>query len=606
MNQSIREQHQSRFLPGLIKFYLLQLYPLVITFFAARLALGMVGVRVEQGEIIFWSMVAMLYGFAGVLLLIGLHTRAKWAPRFAGNYNLALLLLVLVLVVRIVVELSDMRLGRMSFNRSESYLLLLPAFLLMQTPALYAWYRYFTASPKVARAFAITPKEASRLPEMGIAFLRVLSASYLIFFITLLGFLAFIADGRFSSGTWAALLTASAPFIIIPAIISYLAFSPGRRARPLLIALGVFLVFICLWKHGGSYLWPYFGDRFSDLYKLLHIPLTMPMPLMLLLLCTCVLGWKIWADKNEQEWFAGGNTVSRTPDMFSIYAIVILFHDFAFLLNMTLVVISDWQKEILPDFWLKVVFLLLGLALAVMCVVLLYKQLKQQANKKNLALFTFGLTFLLLLVGCVLMVVEIVSNHENARFFYKMRYGLAYLAAPMALSVFALLHWRARYRTGREQAGGFFGMPAPYLAFALLCLLFISSNLPSKVLEPLDVLFARNDDAYRHISMETILPYLLLRLEYWAACLVFPILAMINLKRLWLEQKRFYLLGVFWLLAIASSMGCEIASLATQSHLRDYGLGAVRLLDATLQIYAYVIVIFMLYLAMRDKTLKHN
>lgn len=605
MSQNTAEQRPARPLPGLVKFYLAQLYPLVVTLLLARQVLSIVGMEAEAVEPTLWSLATLGAGFSGVALLVGLHTRAAWVPRFAGNYNLALIALYLLLTARLLVAMADLRFGRWRFEPADLYLFLLPAFMLMQTPVLYAWRRYFTASPKVAAAFGSTPDDERRLPGLGVAFLQVISAAYFTFFASFLGLVAWRASGEFSQGMWGVVLTTALPFVIMPAVIYYLARLPGRPARPLYIALSVFGVVICLWTRVPYLVINLAVDSYNELSMLLSVPVTMPISLLPLLLCIGVLGWKIWADKDEQRWFADGHAASRTPSMFSIYALGLLFYNIGFLFNIVQAIILSPRYAALAAFWSDWIIAILSLGLAALCVLLLSQRARQGLGEKRLALLTFGGALLLSLAGCGLMLLDIAASNDKADLLSTLLRMFRVFGAPVALAIFALLHWRARYRTGvgeagAERTGGFFGLPTPYLAFALLCALVMSGSLPEKALQLLGSLLADENDLYwlRNTAGPV---YTLLNLEYWAAYLVFPVLAFKSFKKLAAgQQARFFPLGLFWILAIAFTLFSEIAGLMQNSFF-SYGLRSAVLIHPLFQTYAYGVVIFMLYLAARDK-----
>lgn len=328
MSQDIDSRAGARPLPGLIKLYLLWLYPLAVSLLCARPLLAAARMEDEPAAVI-WSLIFLAFGIGCLAVIAGLHARAVWAPRAAVYLNYAATAICLGAIIHIFAVMPGLRQLRYIIRESEwVYILLFPAILGMNMPIFYAWARYFSASPKAAEAFGCAPSGSATLPSLGFALLQVLCAAYI-------AFAAVFALSFFVIGGWDLirdggymLLINMLPIPLFMALIFWFSSGTGRSAWPLFAVLGIFAGFMLIWQRLPYIFIMYLHDIFEqgEVFPTLGILNTVPMPVALLVFIIGILAWKIWADPAEQSKFKDGCKSVRTLDMFTLYGIILLYY----------------------------------------------------------------------------------------------------------------------------------------------------------------------------------------------------------------------------------------------------------------------------------------
>lgn len=594
----------ARPLPGLAKLYLLQLYPLALAMLCARFALAAVGLK-GGPEPVFWSVVFFGFGAAAVIVIAGIHFRAGWARYRAAGLNLGLCLLCVAGILRVLIFVSEERLWGYGFGPGEMGLALAPAVPAMYIPMFFAWRRYFSGSSKLDEDFG-PAAPAMRLPPAGVGILQTLSASFVLFYLTFFLIMA-VAGGSeaFPEGGYA-MLADSLPKIIFFTAFFILCTYPGRRQKPLLIALTAFAVLMGVWGHVPYLLAELFfrnGGGFS-LYSLLQTFSALPMDNFVMAVLAAMLAWKIWADPTEQAWFADAQAIGRVPSTFGLYNIVLLFYALSSMSVGLITLAYSLRGDGSSVGWQNIsIFILATVTVALHCLAI-YNRTAKRWSDNRLSLASFAASAVTALTVAGLLLLDMFSAEELRYQFYSFSYNLPVFLTPLAGSVMALLHWRHAYAAKGENAPGrasLFSLSGPPQAFSLFCVLLMVAMLSERIAHIAGGML-RLDDLYP-VREGAGLAGMLLDFEFWAAYIVCPALALKWLRAGLPKRGNAYILGAVWVGAIISSMLHGLLGLFSRRHYYDLDIYIHQILDPVKQVYICIIILFMVYLAAsRGKT----
>lgn len=593
-------------LPGLVKLYLLQLYPLAGLLLVSRFFLTALGL--EGGpEPLFWSVACLVYGLACAAVIAGLHLRAAWAPGWSARLNFWLAALCAVGALRLGAALGRSGLWRFGLYEGSLIQPLLPAILAMHIPVFLAWRIYFARSPGLAQAFGARPDAAGKpLPPAGLGILRTVSTAYLLFYLVFFGqaFLAGIGKSSEAVLGAAVLLLDSLPAIVFFLYFACVTISPGRRQKSIVSPLfAMSFVMLCC-THLPWLLLPLLGQAGYGFYSLLSYFSQLPAPRLLLAFFSAVLAWKIRVDPAEQAWFADGRASGNKPAALTVFNLVLLYLAVNALADGFGTLFSALRADARAAIYSQVSPVVVGALLtgaASLALTLnglaIYKRNRTPRSDKALSLLSFLSGALLGLAGLLPILINLFSYNDAPDYVMYQLINLPLNLPPLAAAVAALFCWRARYGGG-ERRGGLCPPDTPRLAFGLFCLLMIVLEVGRTLLNTAASTLATDPDSltgYFARQGDTV-NGLLYNSEFWLAYLVCPLLALKWLKTAPEKLPRFYALCVIWLCTLASSAINLLVGLLSYNL---YAAGPIlhQALDPLKQIYFYAILLFMVYLA---------
>lgn len=594
-------------LPGLVKLYLLQLYPLAGLLLVSRFFLTALGL--EGGpEPLFWSVACLVYGLACATVIAGLHSRATWAPGWSARLNFSLALLCAVGALRLGAALGRSGLWRFGLYEGTLMLPLLPAILAMHIPVFLAWRIYFARSPGLAEAFATQPDAAGKpLPPVGLGILRTASAAYLLYYLVFFSQALLAGVGKSTEAGLAAaiLLLDSLPAIIFFLYFACVTISPGRRQKSIVAPLFA-LSFVMLCCTHLPWLLPMLlNEAGYGLYNLLSKFSQFPVPRLLLAFFAAMLAWKIQADPAERAWFADGRAPGNKPAALTVFNVALLYlavnilaEGLGFLVSTPRVTAqADSYPPVSPAVAGAVLTGVASLAIALNGLAI-YKRNRPPRSDKTLSLLSVLSGALLGLAGLVPILINLFASNSEPGYITYQIIRLSRYLPPLAASIVGLLYWRARYG-GEERRGGLCPPDTPRLGFGLFCLIMIVLEVGQKLLNTVASTFADEDYLTGYFARQgDIVNGLLYNPEFWLAYLLCPLLALKWLKTLPEKLPRFYALCVVWLCSLVSSVINLIVSIIVgYSHAQGPLLFLNQALDPMKQVYFYAILLFMIYLA---------
>lgn len=588
-------------LPGLTKLYLVLIYSLALTMICSRLALTALGLKGGMEPLI-WSIVFFIYGVFSIIAIAGIHSRAGWARSAAAKLSLWLCLLCAAGIVRIFISINQLHYG---LDFDDVFTVFAPAMLGMYIPIFFAWQRYFSASTKLDAALG-AGRGGVQLPPVGVGILQTISASCLLFYLVFFLILG-ICGGKeaFTSGGYL-LLAESLPQVVFFSAFLALALRSGKEKKPLLIALVAFALVTKIWSHTPYVLFIEIGD--FSIYKILKTFGSVPMSDVSIVVFALLLVWKIWADPSEQSWFAGEPAAGPAPSKMSLYNIVLLYYSLGCMTSALLnfcYYLNERSKT--PPLFSVPMFALMATSTALHGLALYNRKAKRWSDKK-LSAISFAASAVIALLVLGILVLDMFSPNEFTNKVAALSYAMPTYMLILGAALMAMGQWRAEYAQGRENAAeglGFYRLSAPLHAFAIFCVLLMVAMLGGKLSDISRYLLSYGED-YIYLPDGSSLGDVLFDFEFWAAYAICPLLALKWLRAGLTKCKNFYVLAVVWICAMISSIVSNLLTLVARGGYYDFNYAVYQIVSPKKQLYIYVIIMFMIYLAKTWKKTPHE
>ena len=305
------QQEKTTALPGLVKIFLGLAYLWMIGLFFSFLGLCLT-LRNLGGEGAIWAFVIFGIAACSLVSVIGIHSRAVWAPAACRALCFALIAAHAVFAVRVAMTGASSGLAVLDlgyYDGGFSFILSVPALYAATIPFLIGWIRYFGASAGVRTAFnAPAPAEGSKLPPLGVGLLRVLCGMYLAAVLALI-LSIFIGASLFDNhavnpgGITVAFLVVLCPSLIFPAVLLVRTGKPGGMAATVCSVLWVWAISasflgIGIWIKLVSML----GVDISALIPLYYAARSVPFYTISLAVFAAALSWRFLSSPEEGAW----------------------------------------------------------------------------------------------------------------------------------------------------------------------------------------------------------------------------------------------------------------------------------------------------------------
>lgn len=426
-------------LPGLAKLFLIQAYaflPLLLLLQAVLLFATSEAYRDEEMiELVLWHLAGFGLCVWTLIIIVGMHCRAAWAPENAARYCMGAIILFLALAVRLLTVFGDLRLsvdyGYGGFH--EMYIVIMPGMLAVCSLQLWAWARYFRFSPKLRSAFGLeTPAvdEWRNNPSrpLGVAILHLFCGSYLVFYLIFFPSV-WLASRDMNGGTFGLMLCIGLPQILFPLLLYCLSRRPGKRFLRLHVCFGAWIVFGALWAAVlPAIMYSGLFEAYAGMFYSLHNFVTnCPISVHVLPVLLGALWWRLAASAEDSAWFAGrggsgwdGPASGRLLLFLSGYAIYYLLSHSGYYLHS--LIMSRGAYEI--------ALAILSLALLALAGLAVYWSLKGE-RRARLAFLALSGGGMLLILGIIALIIR--NTYENEHAGFMLGYNLPYLVMEMAI-----------------------------------------------------------------------------------------------------------------------------------------------------------------------------
>ncbi len=543
-------------LTGLARLFLVQLYIWVCGAFCAHLFLNAL-LRETGPEGLFWSIAMLVLWVFGIALIVGLHTRASWAPARAGQFCIAATAFTVLVMARFMPVLLDMNvsIGGSYYNDFELYSLLLLPCCAINLPMLYAWWRYFTGSERIGRIFG-SGLGNGNLPPLGVGLLQVMCGLFAVFYLFFLLSMCVSVDEAWGFKLFMAGM--SAPSIVFPLILLALVSRRGSGRKTAAVVLLAWLITQLVWSHVfGFRLLGALGMQASAAYSFIYTLRSLPIGPMLCIFASGLLLWRFFTVKEEAAWFNA--SVRSGADAASLCAASLLYFIWGISGSVLINGSSFANAGDIAKFALVVV---LCAVLSVLGIICLRARLAGKGTAGKITPVFFGLAAL-----CFVAVFAAVlaGMKEKTHLFGFIAHSSLYYIAPICVAVFGLYFAFAglpAVSAGTDGAPAGAGrsrlanMPPLLAFFAALGFSYLASAVVVRLIQFVLTLTRDMDDYTLGVGSD-LGAELFLSIDFWLGCVCLALLYM-NLKNRLPDINRLRALCVLLIACIISSLSNSI------------------------------------------------
>lgn len=582
-------------LPGLVKIFLVQSYIWVATLFPVYMIFS-----IAQQEIGFeaacWGVAFLGLALAATASIVGIHTRAPWAPGACRAFCVAGLLLIAAGIIRILIGMDGMRfyLDDLVYAMRSGGAVLIPASILMWIPLLIAWHRYFAGAPSVRAAFG-RPDEPSALPPLGVGLLQLLCWMFLLvnagLFLTLAA-----ADVSAGPGFLPSILVLSVPNLLFPAVLLILLRKPGARLLPLLLTVCAWIAVAAAWNNAMAYLVSdFFKQDIGFTYRFMPWVRLLPVSPMVFACLAAALCWRFATATEEGAWVRQDDGLAATIRACRqpLVALLTLYLAYTWLQQGAKVIpgIVHNVKDI-PVY--VVVFPVCALLLAAAGVFFAVSRLRAEQDEPGRGVMVFfALSLCFLAIAAVSYFLEARGRGQHGYLFRYMIPQYLVLAGLYIFGILSVARGHALARDGIRDAS-LHAMPVPAGCFALFALTVLASELLPMALTLVGSLWEPDIANVRFVNDgEGGLWKSLLNPNFWIGWVICPLIAVTMLKRGLPSLGRFYVLGVVWVMALFTNQAQMLAGSLFSRRYSDF----IVFPSPRAQAAAVLVIIFLMYLS---------
>ncbi|CAK7060636.1 MAG: hypothetical protein DELT_01418 [Desulfovibrio sp.] len=510
------QQQNTIALPGLVKGFLVYAYLLIVCCVLWFIAVEILSPRYLRTDTL-WQIGPLVIGVCALIAVLGIHTRAQWAPLVCRCFCFVQLAVFVAGGFLVEGDVLSYGFGSHGGYDGLTFVFMCGASASVSIPILIGWFCYFGNSAHVLAAFNLPPKETAwHLPPLGVGLLQVLCGMYFLAGVSIIVFPLLLQHpempmAAFSFGVawW--------PHLIFPVILVCFTARPGASALTVCRILWAWLLCAAFMSMG---IWIKLATLLS-----LDIPLlinfyygarNVPFQNIVLVVFAAALSWRFLADPEEGRWLVqaeqkGAVLYGRLP-LLAFAALYLAFYYAPFASS-------------------KILLLPMGLIVGV--VVLLTAGERLDVTKQYLAVQNRDIIVFCVLALCIagFSINQGMHSRDMMRTFtvYMPRHIL-----HIGLCVFGILTLQRK----KIDAQSPLAMPLPVGAFYVFCFCVVAK-----------VLFSLPSGVYSIVSTSSGTGDFLFSPAFWVESIVCPLLVISMFRRGAPSSKGLMAVCAVWLAA---------------------------------------------------------